>query len=135
MVLRQKNKMTTYNDYVKNVLQQIDDAYTIFQNLKDKPGDLEIINRETAKITGLLQALANKLESNRPEFADHQHLLSPIKYFLENHDFFREIKMISLLYSDDPMRLKNLRLVIIDALEEKHLMKHIKAILKNDKDG
>jgi hypothetical protein len=127
--------MTTYDEYMKNTLQQIADSYTIFQNLKDKSGDLEIIKRELAKITGILQALANKLEVNKQEFSDYQHLLSPIRYFLQNHDFFREINIMSLLYSDDPMRLKNLRLVILDALDEKNLIEHIKAILKSDKVG
>jgi hypothetical protein len=127
--------MTTYDEYMKNTLQQIADSYTIFQNLKDKSGDLEIIKRELAKITGILQALANKLEVNKQEFSDYQHLLSPIQYFLQNHDFFREISIMSLLYSDDPMRLKNLRLVILDALDEKNLIGHIKAILKSDKVG
>jgi hypothetical protein len=127
--------MTTYDEYMKNTLQQIADSYTIFQNLKDKSGDLEIIKRELAKITGILQALANKLEVNKQEFSDYQHLSLPIRHFLQNHDFFREINIMSLLYSDDPMRLKNLRLVILDALDEKNLIEHIKAILKSDKVG
>lgn len=120
---------------MKNTLQQIADSYTIFQNLKDKSGDLEIIKRELAKITGILQALANKLEVNKQEFSDYQHLSLPIRHFLQNHDFFREINIMSLLYSDDPMRLKNLRLVILDALDEKNLIEHIKTILKSDKVG
>jgi hypothetical protein len=127
--------MTTYDEYMKNTLQQIADSYTIFQNLKDKSGDLEIIKRELAKITGILQALANKLEVNKQEFSDYQHLSLPIRHFLQNHDFFREINIMSLLYSDDPMRLKNLRLVILDALDEKNLIEHIKTILKSDKVG
>jgi hypothetical protein len=40
---------------------------------------------------------------------------------------------MSLLYSTDPMRLKNLRLTILDALEEKNLIAHIKAILGSEK--
>lgn len=122
--------MVTYDEYLKNVLQQVDDSYTLLQNLQDKPGDLDIIRRELAKTTGLFQVLANKLESNKTEFSDYQHILSPIKYFLENRNFFREIDTMSLLYSEDPMRLKHLRLTILDALDEKNLIGHIKAILK-----
>jgi hypothetical protein len=125
--------MAAYDEYLKNVLQQIDDSYTLLQNLKDKPGDLDITKRELAKITGLLQVLINKLESNKQEFSDYQHLPSPMKYFLTSHEFFREIDTMSLLYSEDPMRLKNLRLTILAAMDDKNLMGHIKAILREKK--
>jgi hypothetical protein len=123
--------MTTNDQYIKNILQQVDDSQTILQNLKDKPDDLDIIERELAKITGLLQALGNKLETNKQEFSDYQHILPPIRHFLQNHEFFREIKIMFPLYSEDPMRLKNLRLVILDALDEKNLIGHIKSILRS----
>jgi len=112
-------------------LHQVDDSYTLLQNLRDKPGDLDIIRRETAKITGLFQATINKLKTNKLELSDYQHLLLPMKYFLDNHDFFREMDTMSLLYSDDPMRLKNLRMTILSALEEKNLIEHIKNILRS----
>jgi hypothetical protein len=37
---------------------------------------------------------------------------------------------MSLLYADDPMRLKHLRLEILDALDEKNLIGHIKPLLR-----
>lgn len=122
--------MTTYDEYIKGILQQVDDVYTLFSNLKDKPGDLDIIRRELAKVTGLFHALTNKLEANT-EFADYEFLLLPTKYFLQNHEFFREIDTMSLLYSEDSLRIKNLRLTILDALDEKNLIGHIKAILRD----
>lgn len=122
--------MTTYDEYLREVLQQIDDSYTVLSNLKDKPGDLEIIKRDLAKISGLAQALSNKLISNKQEYTDYQYLFLPLRFFLENHDFFRELRTMSPLYSEDPMRLKNIRLTILDALDEKNLMGHIKAILR-----
>jgi hypothetical protein len=122
--------MVTYDAYLKGVLQQIDDSHTVLSNLKDKPGDLEIIKRDLAKITGLLQALSNKIESNNQELSEYAHLVMPIRHFLTSHDFFREIDTMSLLYSDDPMRLKNMRTVILDALDEKNLIAHIKVIIR-----
>jgi hypothetical protein len=124
--------MGTRKEYLKNVLRQVDDSYTILQNLKDKPGDLGIIRHELAKITGILNALVHKLEANKQELDDCQHLLSPMRYFLENHEFFREMDTMSLLYSEDPMRLKNLRLIILGALDEKNLIGHLKAILRSE---
>jgi hypothetical protein len=37
---------------------------------------------------------------------------------------------MSLLYSDDPMRLKNLRMSILDSIKENNLLEHIKSILR-----
>jgi hypothetical protein len=122
--------MGTLDEYLKNILHQVDDSYTLLQNLKDKPGDLDITRRELAKITGLLQATINKLKANKMDLSDYQHLLLPMRNFLENHDFFREMDTMSLLYSEDPMRLKNLRLTILDALDEKSLIEHIKNLLR-----
>lgn len=122
--------MTTWEEYLKGILQQIDDSYTILQNLKDKPGDLEIIRRELAKINGLFVVLANKLEVNKQELDDYQHLFSPIRKYLDEHEFFREMDTMGSLYSDDPLRLKNLRYSILDSIGENNLLEHIKSILR-----
>ncbi len=122
--------MVTFEQYLKGVLQQVDDSYTLLQNLKDKSGDLDIMRREIAKIMGLFAALVNKLETNKEELSDYQHVLSPMRAYLNNNDFFREIDAMSLLYSDDSMRLKNLRLSILDSLAQKNLIAHIKSILR-----
>lgn len=122
--------MATFEEYFKNILRQVDDSNTILENLRDKPGDLEIIRRELAKINGLLSAISSKLEANKQELADYQYVLSPIRKYLENHEFFREMDTLSLLYSDDSSRLKNLRLAIIGAIKENNLLGHIQAILK-----
>ena len=122
--------MVTFSKYVEGLLQQISDSYTLLQNLNDKPGDLDIIKKELAKITGLLQVLINKLEANPEESSDYQYFLPPSKYYLANYDFFREIGTVSLLYSDDPMRLKGIRLAILNALDEKNLIGHISAFLR-----
>ncbi|QLH08905.1 hypothetical protein [Candidatus Nitrosotenuis sp. DW1] len=122
--------MTAFSKYIEGILQQISDSHTVLQNLKDKPGDLDVIKKELAKITGLLQVLANKIEANPEEASDYQYFLSPSKFYLANYDFFREIDTVSLLYSDDPMRLKGIRLTILDALDEKNLIGHIGAFLR-----
>jgi predicted nuclease with TOPRIM domain len=122
--------MVTFEEYLKGILKQVDDSHTLLQNLRDKSGDLDIMRRELAKINGLFVALANKLDTNKQELADYQHVLSPIRKYLENHEFFREMDTMSLLYSDDPMRLKNLRMSILDSIKENNLLEHIKSILR-----
>lgn len=122
--------MAASDKYIRGILQQVDDSYTLLENLKDVPGDLDIIKREIARITGLFLVLSNKIEANKQDLFDYQHILFPIRTFLSNNDFTREIEMLSALYSNDSMRLKNLRLTILDAISEKNLIASIKAILR-----
>jgi hypothetical protein len=122
--------MVTFEQYLKGILQQAYDSYTLLENLKDKPGDLKIIRRELAKINGLFIALANKMDTNKQELADYLYVLSPIRKYLESHEFFREMDTMSVLYSDDPLRLKNLRISILEAMRENNLLEHIRSILR-----
>ena len=55
-------------------------------------------------------------------------LLKQVNYFLSNYEFEREIEAMSILYSDDSDRLKNIRLKIIESLEDKKLMENIETI-------
>ena len=122
--------MATYEEYLRGILKQVADSNLLLENLRDKPGDLEIINRELAKINGLFIALANKLETNKQELVEYQYILSPIRKYLQNNEFFREMKTMSMLYSDDSMRLKNLRMSILGSLKENNLLEHIFNIIR-----
>jgi len=122
--------MAVFSKYVEGIVRQIINSHAVLQNLKDRPGDLDIIKKELARITGILQVLTNKLEANPVESEDYQYFLSPSKYYLENYDFFREIDTMSLLYSEDPMRVRSIRLAILDALDEKNLIGHMSAFLR-----
>jgi len=130
MVVLYQNKMIELDGYFKRVLQQVDDSYNVLENLSDKSGDLDTIKRELAKTNGLLLALYNKLQSNKQELEGYQYMLKPIRLYLENHEFFREINTMAPLYSDDPLRLKNLRLSILSSLQENNLLEHVRTVLK-----
>ena len=54
--------MVDFENYLSGLLSQIKDSVKIFEDLKDQPGDLQIIKKELAKINGLLQVAVNKLE-------------------------------------------------------------------------
>lgn len=122
--------MVAHEEYLKGILQQIADSHAVLSNLKDKSGDLDVIKRDLAKISGLCQVLLHKIESNKQEFSEYEYLVPPMRFFLENYNFFREIDTMAPLYSDDPMRLRNMRLTILGALDEKNLIGHIEAFLK-----
>ena len=120
--------MTSFDDYLQGILEQILESNQILNDLQDKLGDLEIIKKEISKINGLITVVINKLEASDNSSDDFVSLLSAGKYYLENYDFTREIETMSKLYSNDSNRLKNIRYTILDSLRDKKLMEKIETI-------
>ena len=117
--------MTSFDDYLRGILEQILESNQILNNLQDKLGDLDIIKKEISKINGLITVVINKLKASDNSSDDFVSLLSAGKYYLENYDFIREIETMSKLYSNDSNRLKNIRYTILDSLQDKKLMEKI----------
>ena len=120
--------MTSFDDYLRGILEQILESHQILNNLQDKLGDLEIIKKEISKINGLITVVINKLKASDNSSDDFVSLLSAGKYYLENYDFIREIETMSKLYSNDSNRLKNIRYTILDSLQDKKLMEKIETL-------
>lgn len=117
--------MVTYDEYLKNILTKILDSHNNLLELKDKPGDLEIIHKELLKINSFFQAIINKLGTEHYQSSDLVEFKSKIKDYLENYYFEREIEIMKPLYADDPNRIKNIRIKIIEALNDRKLMEKL----------
>ena len=121
--------MADIDEYLKGILGQILDSYKILAELNDGPGDLETIKKELSKIRGLLQVLRSKLEEKKYQ-SDHLVALYKLStYYIDTYDFTREIENLTQIYFNDSNRLKNLRLLIIDSLNDKKLVEKLQAIL------
>lgn len=118
-----------YN-YIKGILNQIIESHKILNNLRDKSGDLDIIKKELAKIHGLVNVLVIKIEREGNFSDSYSELLIASKSYLKNHNFDSEIDRIALLYSEDPHRIKNIRLTILSAIEKTNLISKTKALLQ-----
>ncbi len=121
--------MINLDEYLKGVLKQILDSYAVIDQLSDKPGDLEIINREWLKIFGQFRVIINKLEKTPKNPDIYLELLKRLKHYVENNDFEREISTMSQLYSSDINRLKNIRLKILESLNVRKLMEKVVYII------
>lgn len=122
--------MVDFENYLKGLLSQVIDSYKLLEQLKDKPGDLEIISRELAKIIGLLRVIVNKLESNEDNSDKYVKLSAVAKFYLENYSFDREIETMSKLYSGDSNRLRNIRRSILDSLQDKKLIEKVQSFIE-----
>ncbi len=115
--------------YIKSLLIQTLEVHTILNELKDEPGDLEILKKQVGKVEGVLKVLSNKIENLDNSTDDYVKLSKSIKFYLENYDFYDVIEAYQM-YDKDSQRIRNLRTKIITAIEEKHLIAKIKEMLR-----
>jgi len=120
--------LENFSEYLKGVMRQILDSYNIIIELDDEPSDLAIIKKELSKIRGQLTVLKNKLKSKEYQSDDLVTLYKISLYYTETYDFSREINLLSQIYYNDPLRLKNLRLLIIESLNDKKLIEKFQEI-------
>ena len=99
-------------------------------SLSDKPGDLDIIRREWHRSVNLSAALAARIDDSKHSNITLENLAKKCRKFLE-YDFIREIDLLYGLYSNDPNRLKNIRIKILEAFEESKLAKQMHATLED----
>ncbi|MCV0409952.1 hypothetical protein [Nitrosopumilus sp.] len=122
--------MVTYNDHLKNILVQILESYNHLKEIKDKPGDLKNIEKEMLKINGFLKVIVNKIGFENIHLSDFRPLKSKIKQYLENYSFEQEIDTMIPLYSDDVHRVKNMRLKILESLEDKKMIYDVEGLIE-----
>jgi len=118
------------NSYVEGLLTQTLDAHTVLNELKDKPGDLDIIKKQVGRVEGVLKVLCKKIKELNYFSDDYVKLSRSAKFYLENYDFYNVIEAYKM-YDEDPVRIKNIRTLVIKALEEKDLIEKIQQVLKN----
>ncbi len=121
--------MIDFNEYLKGILQQILDSYKTLTELNDKPDDLHIIKQEISKIIGLFLVTKNKLEGKKNQSDSFVTIYKLFSYYIETYDFSREVDVLAQVYYKDSDRLKNLRLVIIDSLNDNQLVEKLQTIL------
>ena len=115
--------------YYKGILQQILASYKILTELNDNPSDLHTMKQEISKIIGLFLVIKNKLEGKKNQSDSFVTIYKLFSYYIETYDFSREIDILAQIYYKDSNRLKNLRLLIIDSLNDKHLIEKLQKIL------
>ncbi len=121
--------MGTIDEYLKGILGQILVSYKILTELNDNPDDLEIIKKELAKIRELLHILYTKLDNKKYQSDRLVTLHKLSASYIDTYDFTREIEILAQIYYKDSSRLKNLRLLIINSLNDKRLIEKFQTIL------
>jgi hypothetical protein len=114
--------VVTYNEHLKKIISQTLESYNVLRGIQDKPGDLDNIKREMLKINGFLKVATNNIDEYKISHSNFKKLKSKFSHYLENYFFEKEIETMAPLYSNDTDRVKNMRLKIIEALEDKKMI-------------
>lgn len=98
------------------------ESYNHLNEIQDKPGDLQNLKKEMLKINGFLKVITNKIDAEKITSSDFKSLKSKFRQYLQNYSFEQEIETMVPLYSEDIHRIKNMRLKILEALEDKKMI-------------
>ncbi len=122
--------MVTYNEYLKNILKQIFDSYKKLEEIEDKDEDLNNIKKEMLKINGFLKVISKKIDIEKITSSNFSTVKSKFQHYLDNYYFEKEIETMAPLYSNDLKRVKNMRLKILEALEDKKMMDEVEELIE-----
>ena len=113
------------SEYLKDLMKKILNSYSIIENLSDTPVDLEILQIEVKKINGFLLVLSKKTTLFHNNSSDAKFMEKNIKLYFENYEFSREISLLLDTYSEDKLRVRNIRDSVIKSLDDRELIKKI----------
>jgi len=122
--------MVTYNEYLKNILEQIIDSYNTLKEINEKKEDLEFIKIEMLKINGFVKVVLRKIDSDKITSSNFKIIQSKFQHYMDNYYFEKEIETMAPLYSDDLNRVKNMRLKILEALEDRKMMDKVVELIE-----
>ena len=119
------------DEYLNNVMKKILNSYSIIENLSDRPIDLELLEVEVRKINGFLLVLSKKVISLGNNSSDTKNLEKKIIFYMQNYDFSREINLLLDTYSEDSLRVRNIRDSVLKSLNENELIHKIHDMSNN----
>lgn len=125
-----KLPMISDEDYVKKIIEQILNSYDSIYNTQDRPGDLDLIKKELLKINGFFSVLSKKYMTSNFQSRNLLDLKPKIKNYLQEYYFVQEIDTMMPLYSEDPARIKNMKLKILEAFQDKKLIDKLREVFE-----
>ena len=119
------------DEYLNNVMKKILNSYSIIENLSDRPIDLELLEVEVRRINGFLLVLSKKIILLGNNSSDTKNLEKKIIFYMQNYDFSREINLLLDTYSEDSLRVRNIRDSVLKSLNENELIQKIHDMSNN----
>ena len=111
-------------------MKKILESYNIMKNLGETRDDLFVLDVELTKTNGLLKVLLRKTNEFSNKNLEFSKLHNKLEKYFENHYFTNELEKIKEIYSEDPLRVKNIRDSVINSLQDNQLIFKIYDIAK-----
>ena len=105
-------------------------SYNKLKEIEDKDEDLNNIKKEMLKINGFLKVVSKKIDTDKISSSDFSRVKSKFLHYLDNYYFEKEIETMATLYSNDLNRVKNMRLKILEALEDRNMMEDVEELIE-----
>ena len=122
--------MVVVDEYFHDLMKKILKSYDIMKNLGETRDDLFALDVELTKINGLLKVLLRKTNEFSNKNSEFSKLHNKLEKYFENHYFINELVKIKEIYSEDPLRVKNIRNSVINSLQDNQLIFKIYDIAK-----
>ena len=119
------------HEYLKDVMKKILNSHSIIENLSDNQNDLELLEVEVRKINGFLLVLSKKINSLSDNSFHGQELEKKLIRYFQNYEFSREINLLLDTYSEDSLRVRNIRDSVLKSLNENELIQKIHDMSNN----
>ena len=99
------------------------ESHGVLADIKNAPLDIDGIKRELLRINGSLKAVLSSVPESSIAHSDYKALRAKFAAYLDSYDFEGELDAMYMLYAEDAMRINNVRAKILEALEDKGMMK------------
>ena len=114
----------THATYLKSALLVASESYNALSSDNDRAEDLDRVKKDLSRFNGSLRVVlartAENMNAYPPEFGS---LRVKIQEYLEMYAFEQEIETLGVLYAKDSQRIRNMRLKILEAAQNKQMMR------------
>ncbi len=121
--------MVTYAAHLGRILRQVLESHDTLADIKGTPLDIDRIRREVLRINGSLRAVLSNIPESSIRLLDFELLRPKLAKYMDEYDFEGELDTMDALYSEDVMRINNIRIKILEALRDRKMIESVRELV------
>lgn len=122
--------MVTYAEHLSKILSHVLTSYEILSDVKNTSLDIDGVKRELLRINGSIRAVL----ANVPESSIISSNFAPLRLkfykYIDEYNFEDELNSMYILYSNDMMRIDNVRIKILESLNDRKMIESIRELIE-----
>ena len=121
--------MVTYAAHLGRILRQVLESHATLADIKGTPLDIDRIRREVLRKNGSLRAVLSNIPDSSSRLLDFELLRPKLAKYMDEYDFEGELDTMDALYSEDVMRINNIRIKILEALRDRKMIESVRELV------